>query len=257
MDTHHQKTRQQQDIEHAIDSLPESLRRSCLSGQSVKNLAHLVKNTIQITAGAVEIIDLGLQRKQFDRVERSWDIFETNFIRMKKFILDLIKYTKQYPLNKTECDLNQCVNEAIRSCKYALKNNTLKIKLQVDKTMPLVSLDADRIEELIANLITHALDNLPEHCGTISITTKHLKDHRQVQVSVGDDGPALTNEMIQSLSEPFERTRSMVGTGFDIPLAKLCIEQHDGYMEFDNTNPKGNHIHAYLPHKSGAAQAAR
>ena len=247
MDSNSHKTRQQQDIEHAIEALPESLRRSCLSGQSVGNLAHLVKNILQIIAGSVEIIELGLERKQFDRVERSWDIFETNFVRMKKFILDLIKYTKHCPLRKTECDLNRCVDAAIGSCEYALKNNAVKIKLQKDKTMASMSLDADRIEEMVANLITHALDNLPEHAGTISITTKYLKDHRQVQVSVFDDGPALTNETIQSLSKPLERTRSMVGTGFDIPLAKLCIEQHEGYMEFESTEPKGNRVHAYLP----------
>jgi signal transduction histidine kinase len=257
MDSSSHKTREQQDIEHAIESLPEPLQQMCLSGQSVGNLAHMVKNILQITAGSVEIIELGLERKQFDRVERSWDIFGLNFVRMKKFILDLIKYTKHYPLSKTECNLNRCADEAIRSCEYALKNNTVKIQLQKDKAVPSTSLDADRVEEMIANLITHALDNLPEHAGTISITTKHLKDHRQVQVSVCDDGPALTNETIQSLSEPLERTQSMLGTGFDIPLAKLCIEQHEGYMEFESSKPKGNCVHAYLPHKSGAAQAAR
>ena len=247
MDPSSHKTRKQQDIEHAIESLPEPLQRMCLSGQSVENLAHLVKNILQITAGSVEIIELGLERKQFDRVERSWDIFETNFVRMKKFILDLIKYTKHYSLSKTKCNLNRCVDDAIRSCEYVLKNNTVKIQLQKDKTMPPVSLDADRVEEMIANLITHALDNLPEHAGTISITTKHLKEYRQIQVSVGDDGEPLTNETIQSLSEPLERTRSMVGTGFDIPLAKLCAEQHEGYMEFESSEPKGNCVHAYLP----------
>ncbi|OQY05437.1 MAG: hypothetical protein B6I25_05670 [Planctomycetales bacterium 4572_13] len=241
------KTQEQQDIEQTIESLPESLQRMCLSGQSVQNLAHLVKNILQMTSGAVEIIELGLERKQFDRVERSWDIFETNFVRMKKFILDLIKYTKHCPLRKTVCDLNRCVDKAIHSCKYALKNGAVKIELRKDETILPVSLDGERIEEMVANLITHALDNLPEHCGSIRIQTKYLKDHRQVQVSVSDDGPALTNETIQSLSEPLERTRSMIGTGFDIPLAKLCIEQHEGYMEFESSEPKGNCAHAYLP----------
>jgi nitrogen-specific signal transduction histidine kinase len=39
----------------------------------------------------------------------------------------------------------------------------------------------------------------------------------------------------------------MCGTGFDIPLAKLCIEQHDGYMEFESTPGVGNCVHVYLP----------
>jgi len=247
MDPSSHKTNKQQDFEHAIESLPESLQRLCLSGQSVQNLAHLVKNTLQITSGSVEIIELGLQRKQFDRVERSWNIFGTNFVRMKKFILDLIKFTKHYPLSKTECNLNRCVPDAIRSCEYILKNNAVKIQFQKDETIPSMSLDADRIEEMISNLITHALDNLPEHAGTISITTKYLKGHNQLQLSVGDDGPGLPDETIRSLAEPHERTQNMCGTGFDIPLAKLYIEQHEGYMEFESSEPKGNCVHAYLP----------
>ena len=247
MDPSPNKIQKQQDLERAIESLPEPLRQLCLSGQSVQNLAHLVKNILQMTSGSVEIIELGLQRKQFDRVERSWDIFELNFVRMKKFILDLIKYTKHYPINKTVCNLNQCADDAIRSCEYALKNDAVKVQFQKDKTIPSTSLDADRVEEMVANLITHALDNLPEHGGTISITTKYLKDDRQIQLSVCDDGEPLTNKTIQSLSEPLERTRSMLGTGFDIPLAKLCIEQHEGYMEFESSKPKGNRVHAYLP----------
>ena len=247
MDSSSHKTQEQQDFERAVEALPESLQRLCLSGQSVQNLAHLVKNTLQITSGSVEIIELGLERKQYDRIERSWGLFETNFVRMKKFILDLIKYTKHYSLQKTESNLNQCTDSAIRSCEYALKNSTVKVQLHKDKTIPSTSLDADRIEETVANLITHALDNLPDHAGTISITTKYLADHSQIQLSVGDDGPELSDETIRSLADPHERTQNMVGTGFDIPLAKLYIEQHEGYMEFEGSEPKGNCVHAYLP----------
>ena len=243
-------TSSKQDKQHengrdAIELLPESLQQLCRSGQSVQDLAHLIKNTIQMVSGSVEIIDLMLQRKQYDRIERTWDIFEPNFIRLKKFVLDLIKYTKHYPIQKTECDVNGIVRSAIRSCEYLLKHKPVKIRLQEDKAIRPIPLDADRIEELVANLITHALDNLPEHAGTISIETQYLKDHHQIQVSVRDDGPALPDETIRSLAEPCERTRNMCGTGFDIPLAKIYAEQHDGYMEFEST--PGNCIRVYLP----------
>jgi signal transduction histidine kinase len=247
MDPSSHKTQKQQDFERAIENLPESLQRLCLSGQSVLNLAHLVKNILQITSGSLEIIDLGLERQQFERVERSWGIFEPNYIRLKKFVLDLVKYTKHYPLQKTASNLNQCVDEAVAACGYVLKKDAVTIEVQKDQTIPAISLDPDRVEEMVANLITHALDNLPDHTGTISITTKFLKDHQQVQVSVCDEGPVLTNEVIQSLAEPLERTRNMVGTGFDIPLAKLVAEQHDGYLDFESSELKGNCVHAYLP----------
>lgn len=247
MDPSSHKTQEQQDFEHAIESLPESMQRLCLSGRSTHNLAHLIKNLLQVTSGSVEIIELGLKRKQYDRIERVWGLFETNFVRMKKIYLDLIKYTKHYPLQRTAANLNQCVDSAIKSCESVLDNAAVKIKIRKDKAIPSTSLDANRIEEVAANLITHALDNLPEHTGTIFITTKHLTEHNQIQLSVGDDGPGLSDKTIRSLAEPYERTQNMCGTGFDIPLAKLYVEQHEGYIEFESDTPKGNCVHVYLP----------
>ena len=247
MDSNSKTPKHQKQSHCEIETLPEGLEHLCLSGKSVVNLSHLAKNIIQIVSGSAEIIELGLERKQYDHVQRSWALFEPNFIRLKKFVLDLIKYTKQYPLQKTECDLNELVKKAIQSCDSIANNKNAKICLKEDKTITSILLDANKTEEMVANLITHALDNLPEHAGTISLTTKYLKDHKQIQLSVCDDGPALTNETIRSLAEPQERTRDMCGTGFDIPLAKLFIEQHNGYMELESTPPKGNCVHVYLP----------
>jgi len=248
MDSKSSKTDTHQDNRASeIEILPEDMQQLYLSGKSVLNLSHLVKNIIQAVSGSVEIIELGLERKQYDRLQRSWDLFEPNFIRLKKFIIDLIKYTKHYPLQKTPCDLNQIVKTAIQSKESLFKNKTVKVRVTEDKTIKPMSLDADKIEEMVVNLITHAMDNLSEDAGTISITTTYLRDHQQIQLSVCDDGPALTNEAIRSLAEPQERTRNMYGTGFDIPLAKLYIEQHNGYMDLESIPEKGNCVNVYLP----------
>lgn len=234
-------------IQKDMVSLPEHLRQWCLSGKSVEETAHLAKNLIQIVSGSAEMIQLGMKHKQFDRVLRSWKIFEPNLRRLQKYILDLIKYTRHYSIQKTECDLNQLVVNAIRQCEHLLKKHSVTLKVVEDKHVRPMLLDPDRIQEMISNLITHALDNLPDHNGTVQISTHYLKDHHQIQLSVYDDGPALNETSIRSLSEPHEWTQNMCGTGFDIPLAGMYIEQHDGYMEFESTPDKGNCVHVYLP----------
>jgi len=248
MDSNSSKTNTHQSSKACeIETLPEDVQQFYLSGKSVLNLSHLAKNIIQTVSGSVEIIELGLERKQYDRLQQSWDVFEPNFIRLKKFILDLIKYTKHFPLQKTVCDFNQIVKKAIQSREYLFKNKAIRIQTKEDKTIQPMPLDADKIEEMVANLITHATDNLPEDAGIISITTCCLKDHQQIQLSVHDNGPALTNQAIRSLAEPQERTGNMCGTGFDIPLAKLYIELHNGYMDLESTPGKGNCVNIYLP----------
>ena len=63
------------EILELIDSLPQPVYQLCQSGQSVNELAHLAKNMIQVAGGAAEIIGLGLEREDYDRLRRSWSIF--------------------------------------------------------------------------------------------------------------------------------------------------------------------------------------
>lgn len=230
-----------------LDQVPENLQAFCQSGQSVAELAHLAKNIIQMVSGSVEIMELGLERKQYDRVRRSWSIFEPNFIRLKKFILDLIKFTKQYPLQKSDCNINQIVQKGIHSCEYLLKNKHVTIHFHQDKNAPLVSLDPDRLEEIVINLIIHAFDNLGDQVGTITFRTCYATDSGHIQLTVSDDGPILSKTMQQQLTEPFERTRNMYGTGFEIPLVIRYVQQHNGHFEIDGDEQAGNRVCVYLP----------
>jgi nitrogen-specific signal transduction histidine kinase len=239
--------KQKDEIERAFSSLPESLQPLFMSGKSVMDLAHLAKNILQVVSGSAEIIELGMERKHYDQVQRSWAVFKPNFVRLKKFVLDLIKYTRRYPLQKTECNFNELVQKGIFSCQLKLKTKAINIHLHQDKTIPPALMDADRIEDMVVNLLTHSMDNLPDGSGTISLHTHLLPQPRQIELSISDDGPTLSNEVIRALAEPFERTGSMYGSGFDIPLAKLYIEQHDGYMDISGIPGRSNQIHVYLP----------
>ena len=233
--------------EMMLQQLPEDLQAYCESGRSVAELAHLAKNIIQMVSGSVEIMELGLERKQYDRVLRSWNIFEPNFIRLKKFILDLIKYTKHYPVQKTTCDFNEILQKGIGSCERLLKHKHVTIRLHQDKAIPAAQWDAGRLEEMVMNLIIHAFDNLEIQTGVITIRSEYLADNQQVRLVVSDDGPALSDAIKEQLGEPFERTRNMYGTGFDIPLAKLIVELHNGYLEISSDENTGNAVTVYLP----------
>ena len=87
------KKEERQNAEGNIESLPKQVRQWCLAGKSVSETAHLVKNIIQMVSGSAEIIKVGIETKQLDRVRRSWAIFEPNLKRLNKFVLDLINYT--------------------------------------------------------------------------------------------------------------------------------------------------------------------
>lgn len=237
----------QEELEQMIQLLPEELQSLCASGKAVLDLAHLVKNVLQMVSGSTEIIELTLERKEYERIPKSWAIFEPNFMRLKKFLLDLIKYTKQYPLHIVSCDVNNVIRKAIAHCECTLKRHPAKLQFVPGDGLPAAALDSERVVEIAVNLITHALDNLPEHAGSITVKTNYLTPGKEIELMVADDAPALPLHLVRSLRVPSERTRNMCGTGFEIPLAGLYAQQHGGYMEIDATPPKGNAVHVYLP----------
>jgi K+-sensing histidine kinase KdpD len=230
-----------------IDKLPDELQQWCLGGKSVSDTAHLAKNIIQMVSGSAEIIELGMNKKQYDRVQKSWALLKPNLKRLQKYVLDLIKYTRHYPIDKSVCNLNELVNHVIRRCERGFKNYAVRIEYIENPNIEPVSVDAEMLQEMLSNLITHAADNLSDHAGIIRIEITCLKNHQQIQISVCDDGPALNNEAIRSLREPKERVQNMCGTGFEIALATLYAEQHDGYIDFESSQGKGNSVHVYLP----------
>lgn len=238
-----------EELDRLIETLPEELQSLCSSGKSVLDLAHLVKNILQMVSGSVEIMQLSLERRDYDRVSKSWAIFEPNFMRLKKFVLDLIKFTKQYPLHLESCDVNEAVGKAVRICEGSLKGYAVKVQFRPGSGICAAMLDADRIAEIAGNLITHAVDNLPEHTGTIIIRTAFLEGSKEIELKVMDEAPALPLDVIQLLRYPAERASNMYGTGYEIPLAALFTQQHGGYLEIDSTPPNGNSVHVYLPAK--------
>ncbi|MCE5187155.1 MAG: hypothetical protein LLF76_13625 [Planctomycetaceae bacterium] len=236
----------QEEINRLIEALPEEVQSLCGSGKAVLDLAHLVKNLLQMVSGSSEIMQLALERKEYDRLLKSWAIFEPNFIRLKKFLMDLIKFTKQYPLRMESCDINERICRAIKNCDPALRSHGVQIEMTPGPGIPACLLDSDRMEEIASDLITHGIDNIGGS-GVIKITTVYLDGSNEIELTCSDDGPALSMAAIRSLRQPSERTRNMCGTGFDIPLAALYVEQHGGYMEIESTAPRGNVVHVYLP----------
>lgn len=237
----------QEELERLIETLPEELQSLCASGKAVLDMAHLIKNILQMVSGSAEIMQLSLERREYDRVMKSWKIFEPNLVRLKKFVLDLIKFTKQYPLHAVSCDINEIVAKTVGTCKGLFEENRIALQFRPGTGMPAGLLDIDQLGEMTVNLITHAADNLAEHGGIITVQTAFLDACKEVELLVKDDAPALSLDVIKLLRFPVERARNMHGTGFEIPLTGLYAQQHGGYMEIDSTPPKGNTVYVYLP----------
>ena len=217
------------------------------AGKATLNLSHSVKNILQMIGGAAEVIDFGLRSNQIHRVKRSWDILKPNLERMRKYTLEMLDYSKERKLNPGPADFNRAIQGAIESLKSQLKTKNSRINIRIDRKMPEVFLDAERIHEMALNLILNAIDVVDDNDGLVSVETKYHPDGERISLAVTDNGYGISDEMKEKIFTPFESEKKGFGTGLGMPIAKQIIDQHKGTIEIDSKVGEGTTFTVYLP----------
>ncbi len=115
--------------------------------------------------------------------------------------------------------------------------------------LPALHGDRDRIEQVLVNLITNAVEYTPEG-GQVRVTWRY-SDHR-VYVAVSDNGVGIPMEDLPRIFERFyrvDKARSRVsgGTGLGLSIAQEIIESHDGEIWAQSVEGEGTTIELYLP----------
>ncbi len=225
----------------------EKNRRLINAGKAMMDLSHSAKNILQMVGGASEVIDYGLRTNEIHRVKKSWDILKPNLQRLRKFVLDMLDYSKDRRLEAAKCDFNRTIQGSIETLKDQLRQKKSKIFIRIDKDIPETVLDEERIHEMSLNLILNAIDIVDSNTGVVRVETKDCPDSDEVMFSVTDNGPGMTEEMKDKIFEPFESGKNKFGTGLGMAIAKQIVDQHKGRIEIDTKLNEGSTFRVYLP----------
>jgi signal transduction histidine kinase len=140
----------------------------------------------------------------------------------------------------TNCILNQVL---------AIKKN-IKIKTEIQPSLPLIMLDENKMVQVLNNLITNAVKfSLPN----TEILVKANKSEDKLVISVSDQGQGIPQNEIKNLFKPFERTsvRSTAGeksTGLGLTITRRIIEGHKGTINVESTVGQGTTFSITIPY---------
>lgn len=152
--------------------------------------------------------------------------------RMERLIRDLLDVARleagrtlaieQHPQRLAPLIVAAC--EAVR---VQVEHRRLYLTHEVPDDLPQVRVDADRILQVLLNLLGNAIKFTPER-GQIEIRAERCGD--EVQIAVADTGPGIRQEDMEHLFDPFwqaERT-ARLGAGLGLSIVKGIVEAHGG-----------------------------
>ena len=167
--------------------------------------------------------------------------------RINELIGRLTLLRQEMHLAPQEVELNEVVGSAVNNLNGL---PALAIRRELANDLPRLRFDPDKIQKVIANLLTNAVDAVDQK-GEITVAT--AARNGWATISVTDNGCGMTPEFINhSLFRPFQTTKKK-GIGIGMFLSKMVIEAHEGKIEVDSQPGKGTTFRVLLPIQREAA----
>lgn len=169
--------------------------------------------------------------------------------RIKRIVEDLKDFARRNDASVSEMvDVNTVVSLAVRLVEVTIRKSTDHFSVSYGELLPPVRGHAQRIEQVVVNLILNACQALPDPGRSIVMETGHATDTHCVWVRIKDDGSGIAPEHLVHLTDPFFTTkRESGGTGLGLSVSAGIVKEHGGELQFDSQPGGGTVVLLTLP----------
>ena len=215
--------------------------------------AHDLRNPASVIVGFSEMLmgELGgslsaSQSKMLSIIRESGDFI----LRMLDDLVDFSTIESgQLQLNKEPADLRAIVDRHVELNRIAGARKNIGIRHVENGPVPMLNLDADKIGQVLNNLISNAIKfSKPNTRVTVGITVSP----DEVTVSVADEGPGIPAGEMDRLFKPFERTsvKATAGersTGLGLSISRTIVTGHGGKIWAESSEGAGSTFYFTIP----------
>ncbi|QWV92160.1 transporter substrate-binding domain-containing protein [Geomonas oryzisoli] len=161
--------------------------------------------------------------------------------RVKLIVEDLKDFARQQePGQAAEFDLNETVQAALRLLTNLVEKSTEHFSVSLGEDIPRLNGSAQRIEQVVVNLLVNACQALPSPDRGIELVTWFDGQQRQVVLEVRDQGTGIAPEHLSRLTDPFFTTkRESGGTGLGLSVSSGIVKEHGGELSFSSAPGAG------------------
>lgn len=217
-----------------------------------RRLAHEIKNPltpIQLSAERIrrKYLD-GLDGDERTTLDRATRTIGQQVESMKEMVNAFSKYAQPMQMETEQFHLQELIQDVVEL--FRDDQSKLRFDLHLDKNVPIIAADPDRIRQVLNNLIINARDALEgREDARIEIITEFKPAGEQscIEIRVSDNGPGLDENLLERLFEPYVTTKNR-GTGLGLAIVKRIVEEHGGTIWATNRQQGGATVTIRLHH---------
>lgn len=241
-----QLVRSRKELEEAHRNRLQAERLATI-GNFATGIIHDFKNPMTIIKGTAELTS---ERYADDeKLKRACTTINAQVNRMADLTRDILEYSRgRSNLEIKTVNLAGYIREIIAFHEDAFRRAGLNIAAAGPDNIA-VSIDPTRFQRVIDNIINNAREALTP--GDELLLRWSLTD-RGVSISISDNGPGISPEILPTIFDPFVTKGKQGGTGLGLAIARKIVEDHGATIRVESATDKGTVFIIELPLKMTA-----
>lgn len=219
-------------------------------GETAAMVGHDLRNPLQVMANILYLANKSLaalpaEGKKFVEkcgVEELMTSVHEQLQYMSKIVRDLQDYARPIELNLVETNLYQLIQDTLST--MTIPQN-VRVSITKEDKFPLLIVDPALMKRVFSNLITNALQVMPDG-GRLTIRLS--KQEKRGLVSIQDTGRGIAPKNRNKIFQPLFTTKAK-GQGFGLPVCKRLVEVHDGSIHVKSRVGQGSTFTVEIPLK--------
>jgi signal transduction histidine kinase len=212
-------------------------------GELAASIGHELRNPLAVMETSLHL----LQRSTKDdpRATRHAERIGAQVAACGEIISDLLDLARDRPAEREPVAPRRLVDEALA----LLPKPDVPIEVRAaPEPLPEVQVDPGQVRQLLANLLTNALEATRGHGEKVVVDLAVLPGD-VLRVQVDDQGPGIPEEIRDRLFEPLFSTRAK-GIGLGLALCVRIVEKHGGTIAATNRPEGGARFEVHLPSRA-------
>jgi PAS domain S-box-containing protein len=218
----------------ALQAAQEELvrkERLAVLGQLAGGVSHELRNPLGVIKNAVYYLNLVLPEDP--RVRKYLGIVEREIAAADRIVTGLLDFARVSPSNRAAMDVNAMVREYLG--RKPPPDNVGPVVDLADE-LPLVVGDAGQIELIFGNLMTNAVQAMPDG-GTLTVETGAVDG--KVRVAVSDTGIGIRVDDFSKIFEPLFTTKAK-GIGLGLSVARRLAVDNGATLSVRSSRGNGS-----------------
>ncbi|KOS67663.1 histidine kinase [Lysinibacillus contaminans] len=234
-----------------MHDITELVRLEQIRKDFVANVSHELRTPITSIKGFSETLLDGAYKDE-TMLLSFLEIIHKESNRLQMLIQDLLELSKieqhGFTVNIMPMSLQEVLIRGAELTSPRLDEKNMSFNVDIARDVQVMG-DANRIIQIVTNLITNAITYSPED----TVVTIRLKENEEYGIlEIEDEGIGIEKNEIPRVFERFyrvdrARSRNSGGTGLGLAIVKHLVEAHNGRILVESEVGKGTKISVSIP----------